>query len=99
MAENISVRIYGRIYQLKSGESGGGVNPEELASMVDGKMSELAKAKSTQSTQDLAILTALNLAGELEQEKEATKAQEEAIRRKMEDLILSLSQELEYIRK
>ena len=96
MADNISVRIYGRIYQLKSG---GGVNPEELALMVDGKMSELAKAKSTQSTQDLAILTALNLAGELEQEKEATKAQEQAISRKMEDLILSLSQELECISK
>ena len=95
MPENKSVMIYGKTYQVKSESE---VDPEGLASFVDSKMSELAKVNVTQSTQDLAVLTALNLAGELEQEKEAAKVERGAIQRKMEALVRMLSEELKSIR-
>ena len=92
MAENISVRIYGKTYQLRTDD---GIEPEKLAALVDKKMSELARGNSTKTTQDLAVLTALNLAGELEREKESGTTERESVRKRMEDLIFKLSQELE----
>ena len=92
MAENISVRIYGKTYQLKTDDE---VEPEKLAELVDKKMSELAEGKSTKTTQDLAVLTALNLAGELEREKKSGTIARESVRKRMEDLIFKLSQELQ----
>jgi cell division protein ZapA len=60
--EPTAVTIFGRTYCLRGG--GDASYLEELASIVDGKMQEVAEATGTADTLKLAILAALNLADE-----------------------------------
>jgi len=61
--KSISVKIYNDTYILHTEA------PEqqvvEIAALVDGKMQELAKQKKIQSTEKVAVWTALDLAAEL----------------------------------
>ena len=63
MPNRSQIKIYGKIYNIKNTSST--IDLEKLASFVDAKMKELARAKASPSTMDLAILAALNIAQEL----------------------------------
>jgi cell division protein ZapA (FtsZ GTPase activity inhibitor) len=70
MSESIKLNIYGRSYNVK--RDAFSVDPEKVASLVNSKMQELSGAGGINSTSDLAILTALNIAHEfLENEQKA----------------------------
>jgi len=56
------VNIYGRTYQLRGNE--GDEYLAELASLVDGRMRDVADATGTADTLKVAILAALNIADE-----------------------------------
>ena len=56
------VSIYGRTYQLRGNEDGEYL--AELASLVDGRMRDVADATGTADTLKVAILAALNIADE-----------------------------------
>lgn len=74
MTEKNQITVYGKTYNIKADLSG--VKPQDLADYVDKKMHELSSGKSKPSTVDLAILTALNIAGELFEIKEAAKQEQ-----------------------
>ena len=66
--KNFSVNILGRDYEV-----GGALEPayvEQLAEKVDGMLHALDEASPGQENEQLAVLTALNLADQLEQLKE-----------------------------
>ena len=71
MTDNSQITVYGKTYKIKADLSG--VHPQDLADYVDNKMHELSSGKTKPSTIDLAILTALNIAGELFEIKETAK--------------------------
>jgi cell division protein ZapA (FtsZ GTPase activity inhibitor) len=62
MTESIKLNIHGRNYSVKKGAFS--VDPEEVAALVNSKMQELSGAGGINSTSDLAILAALNIAHE-----------------------------------
>ncbi len=62
------IEVFGAVYPVR-----GDKDPEylqELASLVDGKMREIARQVQTVDTGKIAVLTALNLADELVQCRE-----------------------------
>ena len=71
MSEKNQITVYGKIYKIKTDLTS--VNPQDLADYVNDKMHELSGGNSKPSTVDLAILTALNIAGELFEIKTAAK--------------------------
>ncbi len=71
MTDKNQITIYGKTYNIKTDLSG--VNPQDLADYVDEKMHELSSGNTKPSTIDLAILTALNIAGELFEVKQTAK--------------------------
>ena len=71
MTDKNQITIYGKTYNIKTDLSG--VNPQDLANYVNEKMHALSSGKTKPSTIDLAILTALNIAGELFEIKETAK--------------------------
>ncbi len=71
MTDKSQITVYGKTYNIKTDLSG--VNPQDLADYVDQKMHELSSGNMKPSTIDLAILTALNIAGELFEAKEIVK--------------------------
>ena len=71
MTEKSQITVYGKTYKIKTDL--GAVKPQKLADYVNDKMHELSSGKTKPSTIDLAILTALNIAGELFEIKENTK--------------------------
>ena len=96
MTGNTPVDIHGKTYYLKSGATQ--VDPEELAAFVDSKMHELSKAKATHSTTDLAVLAALNIAGELMEIQGKYQTETGAIQQKAKNLVQRLAYELEDIK-
>ena len=68
MTNSNEIIIYGKTYKIKADAST--VKPQKLADYVNDKMHELSSGKTKPSTIDLAILTALNIAGELFELKE-----------------------------
>ncbi len=71
MTDINQITVYGKTYNIKTDLSK--VNPQDLADYVNAKMHELSSGKTKPSTIDLAILTALNIAGELFEAKEIVK--------------------------
>ncbi len=67
MNSTVKVSIYGTTYTLQS--NGNDTRIQEIASLVDKRMTELARKSSISSPANLAILVALNFANEL---KDAT---------------------------
>jgi len=68
MSESIKLKIHGRNYSVK--RDAFSVDPEEVASLVNAKMRELSEAGGVNSTSDLAILAALNIAHEFLENKQ-----------------------------
>ena len=62
MSEKNQITVYGKTYKIKTDLAS--VNAQDLADYVNDKMHELSSGKTKPSTIDLAILTALNIAGE-----------------------------------
>ncbi len=62
MTESIKLNIHGRNYSVK--KAAFSVDPEKVAALVNAKMQELSGAGGINSTSDLAILAALNIAHE-----------------------------------
>ncbi len=73
MSSSTVIKINGKTYKIKNGSFS--VDPQQVANLVDAKMRELSGARGSTSTQDLAVLTALNIAHDLLE-----------VRRKMKDL-------------
>lgn len=61
--KSISVKIYNDSYVLHTDAAGSQVL--EIAALVDSKMKDLAQRKHIQSTEKVAVWTALDLAAEL----------------------------------
>lgn len=73
MSENVRVEIYGQTYTIRTD-----LNPDyirQLARTVDAKMQVLAGQSGAVDTRRLAVLTALNLADELQQLQRETESQ------------------------
>ncbi len=102
MVEKTQITVYGKTYNVKSGLSS--ADPQGLADYVDHQMHELSRGQSKPSTIDLAILTALNIAGELfelreevqRQQKESHSDQQEASQ-KARKLVQLVEKELKEI--
>ena len=71
MTDKSQITVYGKTYNIKTDLSK--VNPQDLADYVNEKMHELSRSKTKPSMIDLAILTALNITGELFEVKETVK--------------------------
>ena len=88
-----TVEIFGREYKIR------GVADEQyiqkVASFVDGKMREVSQGSSLPSADRLAILTALNIADELFQERSKTSDAYSNIEQKAHRLISILDQNLQ----
>ena len=95
MTGKTAISVHGKTYYLKSDATD--LDPQQLADFVDNKMCELSKTKTTHSTTDLAILTALNIAGELMGFQGKYQAETEVLQQKMKSLVETLSNELETI--
>ena len=103
MTEKSQINVYGKTYNIKTDLSK--VDPQDLADYVDRKMHELSSGKNKPSTIDLAILTALNIAGELfeardilEQEVTQKKAGQREEEQKARHLVQMVEKELTQIK-
>lgn len=73
MSQDIRVEIYGQTYSIRTD-----LNPDyirQLARTVDARIQALAGQSGTGDTRRLAVLTALNLADELQQLQSAAEPQ------------------------
>jgi cell division protein ZapA len=84
------VTIYGRTYQLRGG---GQAHMEQLASIVDDKMREVADATGTADTLKVAILASLNIADEYLRVQSGGSAPKNAELRKRLDRMVTLLDE------
>jgi len=103
MTDKTQITVYGKTYNIKTDLSG--VNPQDLADYVDEKMHALSSGKMKPSTIDLAILTALNIAGELfeakaivKQEMTQKKSGQRAEEQKARHLVQMVEKELSQIK-
>lgn len=79
------VKILGKTYLLRSEVDPGFAT--ETAHMVNAKMRELIDKSGTVPTEKIAILTAMNLAGELLQVKRETTTLRETLRKKTKKVL------------
>jgi cell division protein ZapA len=63
MKKSIPLKIYGKIYQVKTDQDPAQL--QMLADFVENKMKEISDATTIQSTLDLSMLTLLNMAKDL----------------------------------
>ncbi len=63
MKKSVSLKIQGKIYQVKTDQDPAKLHL--LADFVEKKMKEISDSTTVQSTMDLAILTLLNMAKDL----------------------------------
>ncbi len=99
MSEKNQITVYGKTYKIKTDLAS--VNPQDLADYVNDKMHELSGGKTKPSTIDLAILTALNIAGELfeikttaKQEMTQKKSDQKEADQKVRHLVQMVEKEL-----
>ncbi|MCZ6765452.1 MAG: cell division protein ZapA [bacterium] len=85
-----TVTIFGRDYKIK------GIADEnyilEMAKFVDTKMRELSNTSQLPSTERIAILTALNIADELFQEKQKTSEAFSSVEERADQLMTLLDE-------
>ena len=93
MSESVKLSIYGRNYSVK--RDAFSVDPEEVAALVNSKMQELSGAGGINSTSDLAILTALNIAHELLENLQKTGENNHNDENRIDALIQTLEKEVE----
>ncbi|HEX2162413.1 MAG TPA: cell division protein ZapA [Thermoanaerobaculia bacterium] len=87
-AKITSVEIFGSVYQVRGREDGEYL--QEVASLVDRTMREVAAKVTTGDTGRVAILAALNLADELLQSRK----RQEGERVEIEERVAALTEEL-----
>ena len=92
MSRPFEVEIYGHRYTIRGDAEESYV--QELARRVDGHMRTLAKKMKTVTPTQLAVLTALNLANELDQALKQQKESCEQINRRATGLIESIQETL-----
>ena len=86
-----TVEIFGQRLGLRA--DGDAARLEELARFVDNRMREVADRSSSVDTVKIAVLTALNLADELFQERETDQdARQERLEEQAERLVLKLDE-------
>jgi len=91
--ESVTVRIYGEQYTVKSSD-----DPEyiqNVARLVDEKMREIASGGKVVATSKIAILAALNIAGDLFQAKKELDAGNGDAEKRVDNVISRLSGLLE----
>ncbi len=88
----VEVEIFGATYHVRGDNDG--TYLEELASLVDGKMQEIAAHLGTSDRTKIAILAALNIADELVQSGSDLSAERETAVTKVAELTGELSQAL-----
>lgn len=69
-ADTVKVKLFGKDYSLRG--HGGSRHVQELADFITARADEIRSSTSKVSTQDLVILTLLNIADEMSQHKNAT---------------------------
>lgn len=87
MKQTVQVKILGREYSLRSQQSAAQV--QKVADFVEAKIAETA-AGSSVDTQDLTVLTLLNLAGQYLQLHEGENRQRQQLAARLEQLIAQL---------
>jgi len=77
MTQDIRVEIYGQTYSIRTGLDPAYI--QALAETVDARMNVLSHQTGTIDTRRLAVLTALNLADEVEQLRRAAETGRDAL--------------------
>lgn len=93
MTKTIEVEVYGQRFSLQ-GEADEKYF-HELAKYVDGQMRMLSQKMTTGTPTKLAILSAINIADQLFQQKRRRKGGEEDIERKAQKILESIEQQLD----
>jgi cell division protein ZapA len=75
------VEIFGAVYHVRGRDDSGYL--QELATLVDGKMREVAERVRTVDTAKIAILAALNIADELQQCRQRHEGERDEIRERV----------------
>lgn len=96
MTESIKLNIHGRNYSVK--RDAFSVDPEEVASLVNAKMQELSGAGGINSTADLAILTALNIAHEFLENKQKAGENNQMDEKRIDTMIEALEKGVENLK-
>ena len=91
MKRSVTVQIAGARYALKTEEDDRWV--KSVAAFVDGKMRDVQKHSRTVDTQAVAVLTALQIAEELFNERRETGELRKKIREKSQSLLDALARE------
>lgn len=84
VAQAIPVEIYGTVYQVRGHEDAAVL--KELASLVDGRMREVAEHVRSADPTRVAILTALNLADELYKQRQQRDREQIEIEEKLSSM-------------
>ena len=92
--ESVRVAIFGAEYSIKSDVDN--ATTREIARYVNSKMSDIHKRSSSRDHMKIAVLSALNIAGELFECKEKCNQQEQTIR-ELHDRIGTLSQQIQNV--
>ena len=88
-----TVEIFGQKLGLRA--DGDEARLQELARFVDGRMREVADQSSSVDTVKIAVLTALNIADELYEERESDQdARQQKLEKQAERLVLRLEEAL-----
>jgi cell division protein ZapA len=91
MKRNVKIRIAGQQFTVSSDT--GEATIQELARLVDDRFRHVKKQTRTADTQILALLTALQIAEDLVEERRAHKDLKRKIKQKVEALLLRLERE------
>jgi cell division protein ZapA len=90
--ESVRVQIFGTDYSIKSDVDT--ATTKEIARYVNSKMTDIQKRSSSRDPMKTAVLSALNIAGELFESREKCNQQEQTIR-ELHDRIGTLSQQIQ----
>ena len=88
----MEIKILGKTYAIKSSHDARFT--QEAAEMVEGKVRELAKKMGPLAAERIAVLTAMNLAGELLQLQRTLSQQKNIIHDRIDGLIEKIDSEL-----
>lgn len=87
MSNTVQVKILGRDYTLRSQQTAGQV--QKIADFVEEMIAETAAGRAV-DTQDLTVLTLLNLAGQYLQLREGESQERQELQERLEQLIVQL---------
>jgi len=87
VSNTVQVKILGRDYTLRSQQTAGQV--QKIADFVEEMIAETAAGRAV-DTQDLTVLTLLNLAGQYLQLREGESQERQELQERLEQLIVQL---------